>query len=117
LKAGKKHSYVVDADLKVIMPKFLLNRRKDARLLKQFFTEQNWVSMSELAHQIRGSSFSYGFKSLSDLGAELEELAINLLSKTMQAKLEESAVKKIKTLLKQLDSFNKNVKVKYKKSA
>ncbi len=67
----------LDPKIKKLLPRFLENKRNDAKHLLQSVTEENMEELSRQAHTIKGTSWMYGFKKLGDTCLDLEQAAKN----------------------------------------
>lgn len=65
----------IDEDLKDLIPEFLDKRREELVNLRAFTHDLNFQKISELAHKIKGNSGGYGFFTMSDIGAKIENAA------------------------------------------
>jgi HPt (histidine-containing phosphotransfer) domain-containing protein len=68
----EKENWQISAEIQELVPLFLDRRRADLGAIKQLLAEENFDEITTLAHNIKGSSASYGFPELSRLGAEIE---------------------------------------------
>ncbi|MFO0728714.1 MAG: response regulator [Myxococcota bacterium] len=65
----------VDPELIDIAPLFLESRKKDANRLPVLLATDDFAEIARLGHTIRGSSATFGFDALRDLGVELQAAA------------------------------------------
>lgn len=65
----------VDADLEDLIPAFLDNRQKDVATLRRLLQEQNWEGVRALGHSLKGIGGGYGFETITEVGAALEQAA------------------------------------------
>jgi HPt (histidine-containing phosphotransfer) domain-containing protein len=63
----------ISAEIRELVPFFLDRRQADLDAIKRFLAEENFDGITALAHNIKGSSASYGFPELSRLGAQMED--------------------------------------------
>jgi len=80
--------------IKKLIPRFLTNKKEDAKQLLRSLETEDFESLSQQAHTIKGTSWMYGFKYLGDLCLELEKAA-----KTKSHKQAYELIKKISTHL------------------
>jgi PAS domain S-box-containing protein len=57
------------------IPAFLLHRQQDAAALLEALARSDFGAVERLGHSMKGSGASFGFQTISDLGAELEKAA------------------------------------------
>src|SRR5574342_106729 len=72
---GKVIVYI-DPDLEEIIPGFLENRRKDATTLQTALQAKDFKTVRLLGHRMKGDGGGYGFDTISTIGDELEQAAI-----------------------------------------
>ncbi len=65
----------VSAELKEIVPGFLANKRRDLLLLRAALEGGDYAGLQRLGHALKGEGGSYGFDTISELGAGLEQAA------------------------------------------
>lgn len=58
-----------------LIPRFLSNKREDAKQLLHSLTTEDFDMLNQQAHTIKGTSWMYGFKYLGDTCLELEQAA------------------------------------------
>lgn len=68
---------LVDPDLADLIPSFLEKRRKEIEQLEEWARASDYPSIQALAHKFKGNGGAYGFHYLSELGALLEQAAID----------------------------------------
>ncbi len=62
----------IDADLKDIVPTFLSNRQKDVQKLRTAMAQEDFETIRLLGHRMKGDGGGYGFKTISEIGENLE---------------------------------------------
>ncbi|AMK09857.1 Hpt domain-containing protein [Pseudodesulfovibrio indicus] len=62
----------VDPELEPIMARYLDLRRQELIALKAALDKEDYDSVIEFGHTLKGNGSSYGFPRLSELGRELE---------------------------------------------
>lgn len=62
----------VDPDLEDLVPAYFENRKLELASLKSSFISQNWAEIQNIGHKLKGNAASYGFETLTELGAFLE---------------------------------------------
>jgi DNA-binding NtrC family response regulator len=72
-KEGDEENWEISAEIRELVPFFLDRRQADLGAIKRFLTEENFEEIATLGHNIKGSSASYGFPKLSQLGAQMED--------------------------------------------
>lgn len=65
----------VDEDLWELVPFFLENRQEEIQTISNALRTGNFVLIARLGHSMRGAGASYGFTSITDIGAEIETAA------------------------------------------
>lgn len=78
----------VDADLADLIPQYLENRWADLRFARQLLAKRDFPMLSRLAHRVRGSAASYGFKGLEAVIEVLEAAARDKDFNTAKAQLD-----------------------------
>lgn len=66
----------IDADLKNLVPGYLDNRRKDIEQIYECLEKGDYETIRRLGHCMKGSGGGYGFDEITDLGAAIEQAAI-----------------------------------------
>jgi len=67
---------VVDPSLEDIVPGYLENRRKDVALLRKALDGCDFPAIRMTGHKIKGTGSGYGFPTLTELGAAIEDAAL-----------------------------------------
>ncbi len=65
----------ISRDLEDIVPIFLGNRENDLRTLRDALTRQDFGTIQNLGHRLKGDGGGYGFNRITDIGALLEQAA------------------------------------------
>jgi hypothetical protein len=65
----------VPTDLLPLIPGFVERRKEDTTNLRTLLLKSDYASISHIGHNLRGLGLGYGFKAITELGAELEEAA------------------------------------------
>ena len=65
----------VDPDLADLIPGFLDNRRKDISAMQEALTHSDFDTVRLLGHSMKGAGGGYGFDTITEIGAALEEAA------------------------------------------
>ncbi len=65
----------LEADMEAIVPKYLVNRKKDCDAIRQFAAAGTFAEAKRLGHNMKGTGGGYGFEEISRLGAEIEHSA------------------------------------------
>ena len=71
----EKIKVTVDSDLEELIPGFLENRKKDISTLNEALSNDNFESIRSIGHSLKGVGGGYGFKMISELGAQIETSA------------------------------------------
>ncbi len=93
----------VDADLIDLIPGYLENRHKDVIAILDALGRGDLECVSTIGHSMKGSGGGYGFHTVSELGAALEEAA------------RESDAAAIKTATARLQDYLARVEVVYRR--
>ena len=75
MSSTDKITLSIDSDLEDLIPGFLENRKKDIVSLKQACEDEDIETLRSIGHSIKGVGGGYGFKGLSELGANIETIA------------------------------------------
>ena len=65
----------VDNDLADLIPGFLENRHKDVKAIQEAIEQGNYETIRVLGHTMKGAGGGYGFDTITDIGAALEQSA------------------------------------------
>ena len=65
----------VPKGLEDLVPAYLEERRRDATAAASLLAANDFAGVIKIAHNMAGSGASYGFETLSELGASLERAA------------------------------------------
>ncbi|MBW2467066.1 MAG: Hpt domain-containing protein [Deltaproteobacteria bacterium] len=65
----------IDPDLRDIVPAYLKNKRLDVEIIRTLLKEEDFETLRDLAHNIKGSGGGYGFDRITELGGALEQAA------------------------------------------
>lgn len=63
---------LVPEELRSLIPGFLDRREKELLELRQMLDQQDFASISNVGHKLKGTGAGYGFQLISDIGQELE---------------------------------------------
>ena len=63
----------IQSFLKEIVPGFIESRTKDLPQLESALFNKDHQTIQSIGHKMKGSSGSYGFKALSEIGKNLED--------------------------------------------
>lgn len=92
----------IDPDLKQLIPGYLENRRTDFKAISRSLETNDFATIKDIGHNMKGSGMGYGFDTISEIGASLESSAL------------ESDSEKIRESLDHLTDFLNRVKVIYR---
>ncbi len=92
----------VERDLEEIVPDFFEDSREEIRNLNDAYTSKDYKALKDLGHKIKGSSVSYGFKGMSDLGLSIEKAAVA-----------NKSFDEIKSLIDEFTFYVENVEIVY----
>ncbi len=76
-ESGRKATFPVRANPRFadLIPGFLQNRRQDVVVMGEALRRGDFLAVARLAHDMKGVGASYGFDTLTDIGAALERAA------------------------------------------
>lgn len=63
----------IDPDIADLIPGFLENRRRDVLSLRQAIANSDFQAVSFIGHTMKGAGAGYGFSTISEIGAALEQ--------------------------------------------
>jgi signal transduction histidine kinase/DNA-binding response OmpR family regulator len=81
----------VDPSLKDVVPRFLDKRHQDVAKLTEAVRAGDYETVRRLGHNLKGTGAGYGFATISELGAQIEEAAKIEEAATIRVKVEELA--------------------------
>jgi hypothetical protein len=64
-----------DPVLERLLPRFVANRRRDVGTIIQTLDQEDFASIQEMGHNLKGTGRSYGCDGISEIGRALEEAA------------------------------------------
>ena len=100
-KFDRPFTVQIDRIVEEIIPAFLKGKQEDLVKMKSALDNGDYTSVEQIAHKIKGSSGSYGFNQLSELGKELEFAC------------KESDKEKVPELIEQIGCYLKFVNIEY----
>jgi HPt (histidine-containing phosphotransfer) domain-containing protein len=65
----------IDADLSDLVPGFLAHKREDARTIAAAIECEDYATLSQVGHKMKGEGGSYGLDAITTMGAAIEEAA------------------------------------------
>jgi HPt (histidine-containing phosphotransfer) domain-containing protein len=65
----------ISRDLEEIVPIFLDNRAHDLRTLQDALTRQDFGTIQNLGHRLKGDGGGYGFDRITEIGTTMEQAA------------------------------------------
>lgn len=71
----KRRSIQVEAYLRDLVPEFLEHKLADAGALGTAIEQQDYATIGQIGHRIRGEGGSYGFDAVTEMGAIFEQAA------------------------------------------
>ena len=74
--AEEKFVLEISAELEALMPKFLANRRRDAGEILNALAKADFGRIRTIGHGVKGAGGTYGSTVISQLGARIEQAAI-----------------------------------------
>ena len=76
IKPGQQIVVQIDLDLEDIVPVFLENRQEDVTEIRDALNRGDFETVRILGHSMKGAGGGYGFDTVTDMGASLENAAI-----------------------------------------
>ena len=67
----------VDASFAPLIPRFMTNRKKEVITMRAALTAQNFGTVREISHGMKGAGGSYGFDRITEMAAVIEQAAKN----------------------------------------
>lgn len=67
----------VDSDLEDLIPGFLKNRRTDVQVIEEAVRDNDLDRIRVIGHSMKGAGGGYGFDGVTDIGAAIEQAAID----------------------------------------
>ncbi|MGC4096652.1 MAG: response regulator [Nitrospira sp.] len=71
----KKETVIVDASFEPLIPKFLANRKKEVAAMQDALAKQDFETVRNIAHGMKGAGGSYGFDRVTEIAAVIEQAA------------------------------------------
>ena len=65
----------LDAEIQDLVPGYLENRRKDVEVILRALEQDDFETIRDLGHSMKGSGGGYGFDPITDIGKSIEETA------------------------------------------
>lgn len=62
----------IDRDLEMVIPTFLVNRKKDVEALKKALSRSDYDKIQFIGHSLKGVGGGYGFDFITEVGEKLE---------------------------------------------
>lgn len=66
---------VLDGKLAKLIPRFMINKKQDAKNMLEALEQADFHSLKKQAHTVKGTSWMYGFQRLGDISLQLEKAA------------------------------------------
>lgn len=66
---------ILDAKLAKLIPRFMINKKQDARNMLELLEKGDFLALKKQAHTVKGTSWMYGFQHLGDICLALEKAA------------------------------------------
>jgi len=73
---AEKIVVTIDPDLEDLIPGFLDNRQKDIAKLREALAGADYESIRSIGHSMKGAGGGYGFDTITDIGAAIEQGAL-----------------------------------------
>lgn len=77
----------IDASFKPLVPKFLTNRKKEVLTMQDALAIQDFETVRNIAHGMKGAGGSYGFDRVSEMASIIEQAAKTHDSSTIEGNL------------------------------
>ncbi|MBX3348923.1 MAG: Hpt domain-containing protein [Nitrospira sp.] len=65
----------IDASFEPLMPRFMANRKKEIMTMREALTGNDFETVRNVAHGMKGVGGSYGFDRITELAATIEQAA------------------------------------------
>lgn len=65
----------IDSTFAPLVPKFLVNRKNEVAAIQHAVALEDFETIRKLAHGMKGAGGSYGFDTITEIGATLEKAA------------------------------------------
>jgi len=78
----------IDPDIAELIPAYLENRQRDIQTIEEALVLQDYSAIQELGHRLKGSGGGYGFDTITEIGAALENSAKSQDSISIQEHLQ-----------------------------
>ncbi|MDR4469474.1 MAG: Hpt domain-containing protein [Nitrospira sp.] len=88
----------ISRDLEEIVPIFLKNRAHDLRTIWDALTRQDFGTIQNVGHRLKGDGGGYGFNRITEIGASMEQAA-----KQKDYSLTEQQILHLEEFLKRVD--------------
>jgi CheY-like chemotaxis protein len=99
---GAWHLVTVDPDMKEIIPFFMDQTKEDIRHLNDALETVDYDTLRRVGHNLKGSSPSYGFHAMAEMGLAIESAA-----------LERKDMNVLKKMVGDLERYFRNVRIEY----
>jgi histidine phosphotransfer protein HptB len=63
----------VESDIQDLVPGFLANRRSDVQRILEALSKGDFDAIRIMAHSMKGAGGGYGFETISEIGAAMEQ--------------------------------------------
>jgi HPt (histidine-containing phosphotransfer) domain-containing protein len=74
----------IDADFEDLVPEFIEDVRSDIESMTEALGSEDYETIRQLSHSIKGAGGSYGFAAISDIAKILEDAGKNRDSENIQ---------------------------------
>lgn len=91
----------IDADLQDLIPEFLNKRRNDIPVLWDAVKKNDFGTLENIGHKLKGNAGGYGFDQMGFFGAMIETGA------------SEKNISKIEQALKELEKYINEIEIEY----
>ena len=73
--AQGKEAVHVDSSFEPLVPKFMVNRKKEVVAMQEAMASQDFETVRKISHGMKGAGGSYGFDRVSEIAAIIEQAA------------------------------------------
>jgi histidine phosphotransfer protein HptB len=87
LATQEKERVLIDASFKPLIPKFMTNRKREVTAMREALTTQDFDTVRNIAHDMKGAGGSYGFDRVSELASLIEQAAKEADASSIQREL------------------------------
>ena len=91
----------VESELEELIPGFIRNRFNDVAKIEEHLQEDDFESIKQIGHTMKGNGAGYGFEEISEIGKQIESAA------------GEQKSEEVRDLISRLSSYLNQVSIEY----